>query len=332
MSRPLPAENADDVTALLDRTALLRVPVGFLVARGADTLPYLQTKLTADTRTWESAGGSRAVATDINGRVIADALWHATDDGALAVRLAGDAEPLRAHLDRYVIMEDVELEASAGEVLLLVGPFEDALTAAGLPVPDTRTLQGPADGLRAARTRWLGRDAVLLVGSAEVLDDAATALEGAGVPMARPDALEAAEILSACAREGMDLLVGETIPLEAGLWEAVSFNKGCYLGQEVIERLFSRGQPNKRLVRLTWNGPPVAPRHGLEAGGRDAGFVTRSVKLSDGRSAALAYVRRRALDGEHPIHLAEAGTPVTLHGIVGGRTPTEGDGNDFGPA
>lgn len=320
MTRPQPSGLAEDVRALLDDHACIRLPVGLVAASGADTIDYLQTKLTCDTRRWSETGGSRGIATDINGRIVGDALWHRTTTGALAVLIGGDPEPLHAHLDRYVILEDVALEAGRGHALFLFGEqAADALQAATGRQPDTRALD---DGVpRLARTRILRREALVAIGEPDALDALSQALAQAGLPTVSPDAFHAAEVLACAPRQELDLFPAETIPLEAGLWDAVSFNKGCYLGQEVIERLFSRGRPNKRLCLLTWHGEPVPPRHGLRADGREAGFVTRCVPLDDGRVAALAYVRRRALDDEQPLSLEDREAPVTRHAIVGGATP-----------
>ena len=131
---------------------------------------------------------------------------------------------------------------------------------------------------------------------------------------------DAARVRAGVPRLGRELLVGETIPLEAGLWSGVSFNKGCYLGQEVIERLFSRGSPNKRLRVLRWDGAPVGHHEPLLTDeGREAGFVTSAVEDGNGRTVAMGFVRRRYLDGETALRVGEL--TVTLGDHVGGESP-----------
>ena len=84
------------------------------------------------------------------------------------------------------------------------------------------------------------------------------------------------------------------IPLEAGLWDDVSFNKGCYTGQEIIARLESRGRLAKRLVRLT-AGEPLAAGSALVAGGKSAGTITSAADGPQGVQA-LAYVKTAILE------------------------------------
>ena len=120
------------------------------------------------------------------------------------------------------------------------------------------------------------------------------------------------------ARIGFDDGAG-AIPLELGLWEAMSFRKGCYLGQEIIERLFSRSTPARRLMRLA---APVAlaPGTPVLAGEEVVGTVTGVVAASEGVEA-LGLLKRAVLDGSVP--LTAGGAPLTILGFVGGERPTQ---------
>ena len=93
------------------------------------------------------------------------------------------------------------------------------------------------------------------------------------------------------------------IPLEANMWADVSFNKGCYTGQEIIARMESRGRLAKQLVRLR-SEAPVAPNAEIMAEGKKAGTIT-SVAAGPAGYAALGYVKTAVL---------EAGTPLTVAG------------------
>jgi folate-binding protein YgfZ len=88
----------------------------------------------------------------------------------------------------------------------------------------------------------------------------------------------------------------KTLPQETGQLQALSYTKGCYLGQEIVERIRARGHVNRKLVGLLFDGPQeVAPGADLHAGGNFVGSVT-SVAYSYGlrRTIALAMVRREA--------------------------------------
>ena len=127
------------------------------------------------------------------------------------------------------------------------------------------------------------------------------------------EALESLRIEAGIPRYGPDMSE-DTIPLEAGLWSAISFTKGCYIGQEVIERLRSRGHVNWTLAGALIDSPS-APRSGekllgLGAEGKEVGAVTSScVSPTLSRTIALAFVRR---EFSHP------GTRLALasgHGV-----------------
>jgi folate-binding protein YgfZ len=107
------------------------------------------------------------------------------------------------------------------------------------------------------------------------------------------EALESLRIEAGIPRYGSEL--GEdVIPLEAGLLNALSFNKGCYIGQEIVERARSRGHVNWNLTGLIV-GSDKAPQPGEKAvvEGREVAEITSScVSPTLGRTIALAYVRR----------------------------------------
>jgi folate-binding protein YgfZ len=123
------------------------------------------------------------------------------------------------------------------------------------------------------------------------------------------DALETLRIEAGIPRYGSEL--GEdVIPLEAGLLNALSFNKGCYIGQEIVERARSRGHVNWKLVGLIVNAEqPPLPGEKAVVEGRDVAEVTSScVSPTLGETIALAYVRRE---------FTEPGAKLTLASGVG---------------
>ena len=118
------------------------------------------------------------------------------------------------------------------------------------------------------------------------------------------EALESLRIEAGIPRYGAEL-AEDTLLLEAGLLNAVSFTKGCYLGQEIVERARSRGHVNWRLVGLTVDSAqPPAPGEKLTAAEKQIGEITSACVLpSPGKTIALAYVRRE---------VAETGTQLAL--------------------
>jgi aminomethyltransferase len=94
-------------------------------------------------------------------------------------------------------------------------------------------------------------------------------------------------------------LTTDYIPLEANLWDDVSFTKGCYIGQEIIARMESRGKLAKKLTRLTTSSP--IPSDGkLTANGKNAGTLT-STAVGPVGVVALGYVKTAVLDAQTPL-------------------------------
>ncbi|MCB9507723.1 MAG: hypothetical protein H6697_08685 [Myxococcales bacterium] len=283
---------------------------------GRDVLPFLQTKLACDTRRWRLTGGGYGVAVDINGKLVFDGHFALDGAGVLAVVTSDRAAAAVEHLDKFVIMEDVAMTCVDVAVVQVWGAGHAA--AVGLAAdrdPDMAAYAVTA-GTAFASVNPLGDPIALLVGADAGALLALTASHGAAIVSAT--GLEELEIGSGVPRLGRDLFAERTIPLEAGLWAGVSLSKGCYLGQEVLERMYSRGSAARRLVRLT--GAGAAPNAGaaLLAEDEDAGELTSAV-ASAGGWKGLGWVRRRFLDAGA---LSLAGAPVTIASVVGGEAPS----------
>lgn len=273
---------------------------------GKDTLSFLQSKLTIDVKKWPESGGSYGYSVDINGRVLFDA--HAVYEGgndAVFWTEPGLGEAIFAALDKYIIMEDVTLTPSEEEqAWMLVGDDTAALDQI-LGVTFERAVDRVAQGnLEVVGLERAARPARLLVGNTSACVEQ---LIAQGVPTLTWDDWRAWEIGEGFVRVGHDLAIGETIPLEAGLDLGVHYNKGCYLGQEVIERLRSRGTPNRefRRVKLSGDAPASLPIAIVSDEGRDLGSLTSLNAAGQG----IAVLRRRVLQSEEPVELF-AGTPA----------------------
>lgn len=273
--------------------------------QGKDTLRYLQSKLTVDTRQWSTTGGRYAYATDINGRIIGGGHLSLMESGAVAWWIeAGSADRLMEHLDKYIIMEDVTMTVHQPEqAWLLVDPQ-------GEP-PATMPYQtyGDATGYMVLLQRAL-LPTKLLAGSHDTMTPAIQRMRDGGVPIVAWDTWRAAEIEAGFVRVGFELALGETIPLEVGPDHGVQYNKGCYLGQEVIERLRSRGTPNREFRRVRWEGelqPFETPI--VDGTGREVGALLTTVSGGDAH-IGIATLRRRALHEEGPLYLSTPDGPV----------------------
>jgi folate-binding protein YgfZ len=249
-------------------------------ARGADALDYLHRMSTQDLAGLAPGGSALTTFLDARGHLLADAQVLAREDGVLLEMDPAAAPGAMAQLEKLVIADDVAFDdLSAGlRILPVVGPGAGERSAAAAP------------GVPAIQSRRRGLPAVDLLapaGEAEALR--ATLLAAGAAPLEAED-LEALRILGGRPRWGAEL-DGSRLPMEAGLTrEAISFSKGCYVGQEVVLRATARGRLQKGIVLLALP-EGVSPGVKLLAGGQEVGWVTSAAEAPEGR-VGLAYLRR----------------------------------------
>ena len=271
---------------------------------GRDRVSFLHRLLTCDVAGLRTGGATRGLLLTPKGRVVA-----LFDLAVLEDRIEMAAPPaarpaLRDGLAKFVISDDVVLEDRAGKdgLLSLVGPRAAAAAARLASVPAT---------ILGGRSR-AGLPAVDLLARAEDMaalrEAAAAAVRSEGGALLGTGDLEVLRVENGVPALGAEATL-ETLPQECGLEDAVSFTKGCFLGQEPVARLRTQGHTNRGLAGLLLDAGAPVPRPGAAvlAGGKEAGAVTSAV-LSPalGRPVALAILRN-----EH----AAAGTALLL------RTP-----------
>lgn len=274
------------------RRAVLALPDGelsTLVVTGKDRLSWLNGLVTCDLVKWDAGDARYGLVVSRSGRVLADPILVADGERAIAVVPTARAGVLREHLDHYLVMEDAEIAAGtdAFEVWLLHGPASGAVLAASRAA-------GTAGGV-FDRTGLGG--AIVLVPSGAVETRAAlqTAVGAAGGVVGDAQGWEALRLERGVPRFGIDF-DDKTYPQEASLEKAaVSFDKGCYLGQEVVCMLEMRGHVKRKLVSIVLDGVEAPPSGApvADASGAAVGEVT-SAALSPtlGVPIALAMVKR----------------------------------------
>ncbi len=295
-----------DGAGLVDRMAR-----GTLVITGEEAVPWLQGLVTSDLLDLQEPGaGLWTTATDVNGRIVADLrVLHVPEMLVVDVEPGVLQETLYAHLDQQIIMEDVELSdrsastgrigvfgADASEIIEEAGTWEASI--GGLAAFDGTWGRMDGRDVIVQHIRWVGEPGFQLTIDREAAADVWRALERAGGERIQPagaTAVETARIEAGVPRYGEEL-DDDVIPLEAGLRDQISFEKGCYTGQEVIARLDTLGEPAKKLRTLVFDGG-AAPRIGasVEREGREVGDVASSVwsPLME-TPIALAFVKRGA--------------------------------------
>jgi folate-binding protein YgfZ len=289
--------------ALIERVGLLdRAALGRLHVRGGDRIDFLQGMLSNDLKKLAPGSGCPSLLLTEQGKVVADLIVLALPD---SLELDGTREALagaQTALERFIVADDVELETSdAGDrTFALIGPTAPSvLERLGLPVPGEAYghIVAPVeqDAVHVVRVPDPGVGGFLCrVSAARAAAWSRKALDVGGAMPVGDEAFEVLRIESGRPLFGRD--VGpDTLALEAPYDAAISFRKGCYLGQEVMERVTARGHVNRKLVGLELTERTASGAR-LHAGGRDVGWVT-SVAWSwrFDRWIALGYVRREQL-------------------------------------
>jgi folate-binding protein YgfZ len=309
----IPAVSAAAYDAARHRTALVdRTHRGRIVVSGSDRATYLQGLLTNDISALKPGEGCYTAYLTAQGRMIADAFVYELGD-VILLSLPGDVlETVLARLDQFVFSEDVQLgnvTESYGQ-LAIVGPQSAEVIAKAVPELSLAVLAGLGDNGNV-RSTWNGNPVIVVrtgdlgergfevyVERARVADLAA-AFARLGVPALDVEAVDTLRIEGGVPQFHRDM-DEQTIPLEAGIESrAISFTKGCYVGQEVIIRVLHRGHGRvaRKLVglRLDVNVNAAVPPDGavIRAGEREIGHVTSACwSPALGRPIALAYVHR----------------------------------------
>jgi len=296
----------------------------FLRVSGSDATRWLNGMVSNSIQAIEPGEGNYNFVLNAQGRIQGDAtIYREPGDGATTFLLQTDdsqLETIHQHLDRFIIMDDVELTPVGGfSGVLVAGPEASSVVAAlgtandraaacspGAQVPPTQSVK-LKQTIYAGAPVWLIQAFSPLIPRFEIWSDPTTIasilaeLEEARAVQASSAVLEYLRILEARPKYGVDIR-DRDLPQETAQNHALHFAKGCYLGQEIVERIRSRGQVHRRFTafRLTGELPAALPAP-LEAGGKPAGELTSAalVPLAEGLVLlALGYARQEAVDAK----------------------------------
>lgn len=287
---------------LLDRSDRARIAVS-----GPEAGEFLQGQLTNDVEALEPGDGCYAALLDRKGRIRADMRVLRLDDGSYLIDTEPDAGPaVLAHLSMYKVGRDADVAevGGAGPLLSLLGPQSEHVLGAPRGAEHRhRELTIAGASCRAIATD-LGVD--ILVPAADG-DAVTTALREAGAEPLEAEVAEIVRVEAGRPRLGREIEPERTMPQEAGINErAVSFTKGCYIGQETVARLHYKGKPNRHL-RMLASAERLPDGAVVSLDGRELGTVGTAV-LSPARGPlALAILRREAEPGAE-VEVAGAGT------------------------
>ena len=319
----MPADLTGDLNTLLTGAAFAPIADrAVLRITGPDATRWLNGMVTNAMQTLAPGEGNYNFLLNAQGRIQGDCTIY-RDPGSQepAYLLQTDAaqrQTIHQTLDRFIIMDDVELTVVDPRTeFLVLGPqaVEVVKAIADRTLGDALSSVGP---LRLAAYRLNGSQLstpaaglvprfYLTVDESDVEVLTATSLE-AGASPATPEALEQLRILEARPRYGTDIRNSDTakdLPQETSQTHALHFAKGCYVGQEIVERIRSRGQVHRQFTPFRLEGaPPSTFPTPLEANGKPAGELTSAVQIATTEGPvwlALGYARREALEAKTPL-------------------------------
>jgi len=271
---------------------------------GEDRARLLHAMTTQDVQALTPGQGCYAFFLNAQGRILGDVNIFCREDSFLLDTEPETRQKLYDHIDRYIIADDVTLEDVTGEMstIAIEGPQSAAvLERLGAPLPEADYATRSWSGSIVARVSITGARGYSLF---MLPTKKAEIIAALNIPEATPEEARIVRIEHGKPRYGEEIteryLVQETAQLNA-----VSFSKGCYLGQEIVERVRSRAQIHRVLRRLTIDSlepPPAGTK--LKSGDADSAEIASAVYSPTlGKVAALAYVRTQ---------FAEPGTEMLL--------------------
>lgn len=287
---------------------------GKIRVTGEDRARLLHAMSTNNVKDLSPGNGVYAFFLTDKGRILADSFIYNLGESLVLDTEPETGDKLREHLDRYIIADDAYLEDETGQLACIgiEGPNSIATaTDLGISVPDVACgtrLWGSGFAAHAAST---GQQGIRVFIPIENRDDLLNRLKGASILQATGEEARVVRIENGIPRYGEEIteryLVQETQAMHA-----VHSNKGCYLGQEVVERVRARGQVHRLLAPVRIESA-TAPQAGtkLTAGGEPAAEIASAVfSPALGEVAGLAYVRIQPLHDKPEMMVAGSAPAV----------------------
>ena len=268
---------------------------GLIRASGEDRARLLHAMTTNHVQQLQAGQGCYAFFLTAQGRILADVNILALSDHLLLDTEPETADKVYGHLDHYIIADDVTLENLTGQwaAIGVEGPKAiEAVSALGAPAPETDYSWSPWQNGLIARISVTGATGFRIFTPSSDRPQLITRLESNGLPAATPDAVNIVRLENGKPRYGDDITEGH-LPQETQQMHALHFSKGCYLGQEIVERVRSRGHVNRLLkpLRIAATEAPV-PGAKVVVQGKEIGEITSAAySPALGCVVALGYVR-----------------------------------------
>lgn len=310
---------AAEYLTMLDGCGLWQRPaIPQLILTGEDRQRLLNGLVTCEVKSLAAGQGAQGFFTDAKGHILSPVVVRAVEDHLWLELPGSTVSSISDHIEKYIVADRVEVSVTEALVpLTLVGSgsirlMDRLVEGQEPPVLEWSHLEAKVGEtrVRISESRDLGFPGFTLWVPESSLSGVSQALHAAagpdGLAVVSDEAIEVSRVEAGAPRFGIDYGT-DNLPQETGLDDAVSYTKGCFLGQEVVARLHYRGQVARRISRLEVAAaePPVAGIV-VRLEDRDAGQVTSAVQSTiSGKVTALAMLQRRA---------TEPGTELSLEG------------------
>jgi folate-binding protein YgfZ len=278
-----------------------------IVLTGSDRVRWLNGMVTNNIRDLAVRHGVYAFLLNPQGHILADLYAYNRGDSLLVDTEQAEGEKVLGVFDHFIIMDDVEV-ANVSDKLTAIGvsgpKSTEILGNIGLAVPSLSPLQFVdvawrevgltlvcGETVRGENERRESYEIWLAPGNVDAIR---SALIQAGATPVASEALELNRIAQGIPRYGQDIRERD-LPQETGQSRALHFGKGCYIGQEIVERIRSRGAVHRKFTGLLIEGPLPAPGTKIQLDGKDVGEVTSVASLPGANGdhrVALGYVRK----------------------------------------
>jgi folate-binding protein YgfZ len=286
---------------------------------GSDRVRWLNGMVTNNIRDLAPGQGVYAFLLNPQGHILGDLYAFNRGESLIVDTDHSQLEKILAVFDKYIIMDDVEVTGEKLAAIGIAGPkCREVLQAAGFAVPDLRPLQFVAATWQQAAVTLVRGDNPR-VESFELwlapgdLDRVYETLVNAGAKAVGTAALDLLRIAAGIPRYGIDIRERD-LPQETEQERALNFSKGCYVGQEIVERIRSRGQVRRKFTGFEVNGPLPAPGSKIQGESKEVGEITSAASLplaSGERRVALGYIRREVAMPGKPIEVDGSAASVT---------------------
>lgn len=278
---------------------------------GADALPLLQRLSTNDVQQLADGQGCPTIFLNAGGRILERVFVQRVGDDALLFLAPGRDALLRPYLQRNIFFRDeVKIESEAPHFVFdCTGQLAREIVAQ-LPMAEFRAFCHHEGGN--------GQDLLTIYCPAERSEQLQNAIReiAPGICVGDEEQREWHRIILGLPAAGRELQPA-FLPLELGLWREISFQKGCYIGQEIIARMESRQQLARLLVRLGSEDGPVAAGVALRCDGARVGEITSAARGPAGNWRALAVVKRSIALVDQPLNLEDSTARARIVAIAG---------------